>query len=275
MKIILSLTTISSRINNIHLVIQSLLNQKLPMGCTSMTIILYLSEESFLLDEGIKFIPNSLSQLLMEADNNRLTSFKIEYCPNSGPHRKYIHAFPLLDDNDFLVTLDDDTLYPDDAIQKLIAKSNVYDSIIAMRGRKIMIKNGEISNYRSWAKNSAELQYPSMLNVGTGKDGILYKLSHLHPNVLNIEHALEFACCADDLWLKMHSLLNGTPTSIVTFDLNKSFPDIDNAESNNISLFEKFNKSGGNDVTMRRLDKYLMKTFQTSWIDLCREVSVS
>ena len=58
--IIGSLTTISSRINTIHLVIESLYNQTLKLDC----IYLFISKKKYLLDEGINEIPDNLNKYI-------------------------------------------------------------------------------------------------------------------------------------------------------------------------------------------------------------------
>jgi hypothetical protein len=273
MRVFISLTTISSRIDNVHQVVSSLLRQRIPIECTSIQISLYISNEPYLLDEGISSVPASLNDLLESANNkwNSTKKFSIEFCPNTGPHRKYIHTLPLMNEEDILITVDDDTLYPEYAIQSLVEANLKHDCVTSMRGRKIAISNNEIKTYRSWKKNMNELTMPSLLNVGTGKDGIAYRISHLHPNVSNVKAALEFASCADDLWLKMHSLLYGLPTKILSRDLSQSFPDIISRNGRNDSLYSEFNRDGGNDKTMISLNQYLMSEFQTTWLDLVRE----
>ena len=76
--IIGSLTTISSRINDIHQVIESLYNQTMKID----KVYLFISKESFLLDEGINIVPNNLQKYI---DNNFLI---IEYVKNHGPYNK-------------------------------------------------------------------------------------------------------------------------------------------------------------------------------------------
>lgn len=261
LKIIISLTTISSRINRIHQVIKSLLANDVSLLKHNIIIVLYISSNPYLLDKGITNIPSDLLSLAKDHTiRSSKISFKIENVQNCGPHRKYI--FNKLNDDDLMITVDDDTIYPNNFIYNMVKAMETYDCVIATRGRKIITDNLRIAKYRSWDKKNFSNK-PHLNNVGTGKDGIAYKLNHLHPNVWNIEAALKFAPRADDLWLKAHSLLQGIPTRILTSSLEDEFTEIGDPLSK-ISLFNEFNKKGGNDKALENIDSYLTTQFQTT-----------
>lgn len=202
------------------------------------------------------------------------TNFKILECVNSGPHRKYCHTFSMLAEQDILITVDDDTLYPTNFVQRMIDAVQKYDCVVAMRGRRIALKGHKVVPYRSWQKNSHQLTTPSLLNVGTGKDGIAYKKSYLDNRVLDIKHALRYAPTADDLWLKAHALLNGVPTVILSADLNNAFPEVGvPSESERPTLFGQYNNiQHGNDLAIAAIDSYLMRYCFDSWNNLLRSV---
>ena len=112
--LIISLTTIHSRVHTIHKVINSLLSQD---SSLAFEVRLYISEEPYLLDEGIKHIPSELQKL----EENNGNKFRIIKTPNIGPYRKFL---PLMKDYydgviDFshFITVDDDTVYPQGWLQ--------------------------------------------------------------------------------------------------------------------------------------------------------------
>lgn len=99
--VIVSLTTIPSRLNIVGLVIRSILKQTY----VPHKIVLYLNETYK--DE----IPRSLASLTGDI-------FEIRYSPFTFSHRKLIHAledFPNLT----IITCDDDLIYPEEWLKSL------------------------------------------------------------------------------------------------------------------------------------------------------------
>jgi len=100
-KLLVSLTTISHRVDSLHAVLETLLSQTRPPD----ELHLFLSDHAHLLDAGIRHVPKALTLL---ANSHRL---HIHYVKNTGPYRKLL---PLLrrtwDEDVCIVTVDDDTL---------------------------------------------------------------------------------------------------------------------------------------------------------------------
>jgi hypothetical protein len=266
MKVIISLTTISSRIDSVNRVIQSLLKNELPNDLgLEVLIILYISRAPFLLDTGISKIPAALSSLCKRTALSSMNpKLLIKYVDNYGPHRKYFFSF--LEQNDIIITVDDDTIYPKDFITTMVSAINQHDCVVAMRGREITLANLALDCYNKWNKENLS-KHPSLKSVGTGKDGIAYKVNYLHKAVFDIETALTIAPKADDLWLKAHTLLEGVPTFIINKHLSDEFQEI-GSSNNKKSLFSEFNKMGGNDSALAEIDRYLMSNFQTTFYRL-------
>ncbi|WED24153.1 glycosyltransferase [Vibrio sp. JC009] len=257
------MTTISSRIDKLDKVIESLICQEID---SEFEVHLHISEESYLLDEGIKQIPQRLKSL--EADNR---NFKIKYVENIGPYRKII---PILKDInkgklfcDYVVTVDDDTIYPKNWLNELVAKIISLECVVAYRGRRLDINdNGEIKPYRSWKHSSDELLSPDIRTVGTGKDGIIYRPDYFHPNVLNMDEALEACGHADDLWLKVHTAIMGVETVLINQKLRDQFEDI--GEEDEQTLYKVFNKNGGNDRAMSNIKNYILIKYGLNLTDV-------
>lgn len=260
-KAIISLTTISSRISRIYEVINSLLSQK---SHVEVEVRLYVSREGFMLDQGIKNIPDTLSILSMQSNQ-----FKIFFVENSGPYRKII---PVLKDSylgliecDYVVTADDDTLYPDYWLQSLVNINNKFDCVVAYRGRRISTNSRGFTPYETWQHSDESLLRPSYNTLGTGKDGILYKPNYFHDDVLDLEAALKIAPNADDLWLKYYTTINGARSVLVSSTLTNSFYDLGRYDDN--TLYRKINKDGGNDKVMCSLQNYSMERYSKSYLD--------
>ena len=270
--IIVTLTTISSRIRHIHLVIESLLAQDFLSG--TFVIRLNLSKEPYLLDEGCSNLTKELRLLLKENED----LFFIDYVENTGPYRKLI---PVLNEvyrkrqadfvNTLIVTADDDTYYPCWWLQKLYDHYQKHHCVVGFRGRSMVFENQKPISYKKWTKKITK--NPSLLNVATGKDGILYSPLHLHPNVRNINAATQYAAKADDLWIKAHSLLANVPSFIIHNTLEEEFPSVTGKEPEK-SLYRSFNEQGGNDDALSSIEQYLLLSKGISLYQLCTDKKV-
>jgi hypothetical protein len=262
---IISLTSISGRLNALHRTIESLLLQNAPPHTAEVR--LYLSETPFLLDSGCS---RALTPELRDLELTYGSRFRVLFTENIGPHRKIL---PVLSETaempptqrlrTLIVTADDDTLYPRNWLASLVNAYQQCQCVVGYRGRAVRIKRqpDELLPYRSWHTRITE--NPSLCNVATGKDGILYNPLHLHPSVLNKTFAMKYASKADDLWLKVHTLLTGARTFIIKKDLHQDF-DFSAGEEPKESLWLSYNKEGGNDECIRLLDCYLSEVHRTS-----------
>jgi len=122
----ISMTSMSSRMATLGQTLRSLLDQNYANLC----IHLYLSREPYLLDKGVTELPEDIQQLQREAAGR----LKIQFCPNWGPYRKLL---PYLRANwgssKLVVTVDDDTIYPPDWLEGLVAAYHTYRCVIGYR----------------------------------------------------------------------------------------------------------------------------------------------
>ncbi|MFC6199702.1 hypothetical protein [Ponticaulis profundi] len=239
------LTSISSRIAEVHKTISTILSQDYP----SFNVYLYLSDEPFLLDKGVsKSLPESL-QRLIRADKR----FQVRFVPNWGPYRK---AIPYLMEHQqqhrVFVTADDDTIYPSHWLSGLVEQYKIHRCIICYRGHAIQTSGKSFMPYRRWMTSGIR-QNPDIYIVPTGKDGVLYDTTLLHPRIIDVNTALKVAPTADDLWFKWHSAAVGTSTFIINSDYSTGTFDGTDFEE---SLYQRFNKGGKNDDTLVSLSKY-------------------
>ena len=159
---IISLTTISSRVDRVSQTIDCITRQTLKPH----SINLYISEEPYLLDQGIQRGNEHLRRIADMGVNIYLT-------PNIGPYRK---QYPLLQQlrgsnispETLIITLDDDVLYPVNALEQLVSAARMDDAVVAHRGREMVFDGGRLKSYCEFkAPTSIKSQY----NLGTGKNG--------------------------------------------------------------------------------------------------------
>jgi len=265
-KLIISLTTISSRLQHVHRVIETLLTQDFPQD--AYEVRLHLSKEPYLLDQGCPGLTKELEHLL-KVNQGR---FYVAYVENTGPYRKII---PVLNEvygyptsnfcNTLIVTADDDTEYPPFWLRRLYDVYMMHRCVIGFRGRSMKFEGNRLIPYKKWTRNIDV--NPSLLNVPTGKDGVLYSPLSLNPEVLKIAAAQQLSPKADDLWLKTHTLLAASPSYIINPTLDQDLPSVEGTEP--LSLYRSFNERGGNDEALENLEGYLTKRFGTCFYDLC------
>lgn len=254
-KVIVTLTTISTRIANVHRVIESLLQQSYP----NFEVRLYVSCSPYLLDEGVSTLPESLKRL-------RGPRFGVHYTENTGPYRKLMPALmEFRGTNRLLVTVDDDVIYPKDFLATLVTAETVYRCPVAYRGRRITLISGQIGPYKSWKKTM--LAGCKGENLPTGKDGVLYRPSYFHDAVLDLDVAMKAAATTDDLWFKWHTALAGYPSVLLFDSLSASFA---TTGDEGVSLFDSFNKHTNNDMVVQALELYAQ---QKHGITLARMVA--
>lgn len=246
-KVHVSLTTISTRINSLHLVIESLLKQ----NYTNFHIHLFISREPYLLDEGIAELPENLK--ILEKSNENFTTY---YTANTGPYRKLLPFLEsdIWEQEDLIATADDDTIYPKNWLAQLVSAYETHQCVICYRGHYMANKDGKFLPYFQWMRHGIK-NNPSILNLPTGKDGVLYSPSLLSSAVLDIKKAMEISPTTDDLWFKWHTAAMGTKVYCINKDY-KSGTFEEASEDSGIALYDKFNRSGGNDNSLQRLIEY-------------------
>lgn len=191
--VVVSLTTFPARIEYVHLAIKSLLNQTVKPG----RIILWLAEEQF---QDMK-IPEQLNELCEYG-------LEIRYCKeNLMAHKKYYYAMREFPEY-MIVTYDDDIIYPEDSLEKLLRMHKQYpDAIICNRGREIKIKEGKVATYNYWKVSGRVPEgVPSYRVMASTGAGTLYPPHCMPEETFDIEKIRQLALTADDLWMKIMSI---------------------------------------------------------------------
>lgn len=196
--VIVSLTTFPARIDYVHLAIRSLLAQTVKPG----KIILWLAKNQFC-DVAI---PTQLQELCSYG-------LEIRFCDEDlFAHKKYYYAMQEYPDH-LIVTYDDDIIYPEDSLEKLLAMHRQHpNAIICNRGREIKMETQSVAPYKDW-KVSGKVQagiptYHVMASTGAGT---LYPPHCMPKETFDIQKIRTLALTADDLWMKIMSIQGNIP----------------------------------------------------------------
>lgn len=196
--VVVSLTTFPARIHYVHLAIKSLLNQTVK----PRKIILWLAKDQF---RDIA-LPDCLRELCTYG-------LEIRYCEEDIlAHKKYYYAMQQFQEHT-IVTYDDDIIYPEDSLEKLLAMHRQHpNAIVCNRGREIKMENDTVAPYRYWKVSgripSGVPTYSVMASTGAGT---LYPPHCMPEETFNIEKIRALALTADDLWMKVMSIHGKVP----------------------------------------------------------------
>jgi hypothetical protein len=195
-RLIASLTTFPLRINKTWIVIESILRQSHKPD----KIILWLSKEQF---PSIDFLPKKLR-------NQQKKGLEIRFCEGDiKSHKKYFYTLKEYP-NDFLLTLDDDIIYPTTLIKQLNELNNIYPKAVCCHlALEIKTNGGKILPFMEW-KPLKQFVSPSFnIFFGSG-GGTLFPPFSLHHEVLNDNVFKKHCFYADDVWLNCMCQLNDT-----------------------------------------------------------------
>lgn len=192
--VVISLTSFPARIEKVHLCINSLLRQTV----SADRIILWLAESQFPQGKGV---PQNLLELVKEG-------LEIRYCDDLRSYKKVFYTAQEHQD-DIVVTVDDDTLYPEYWLSELIRTYQRYPNCVCcFRAHKMVLKNGKVAPYSEWIGLSPDEKGPDSLLVPIGVGGVLYPPGYF--SNVEFDYAIISKLCptADDLWLKTIGLHN-------------------------------------------------------------------
>ncbi len=191
--VIVSLASIPSRLNIVHLTIRSLMNQDV----LPEKIVLWLHKDL------MHKIPKKLNALIGDM-------FTVEFTDYYSSHRKLVEPlkhFP----KKAIITCDDDMMYRKNWLSKLYeAHQKNPDKIIANQTRCITYdRSGELLPYKQWKPNESGCKNPELtLPIGAG--GTFYPPNTMDEQVFDKDLFLKLVPNADDLWFKVMGLLKNT-----------------------------------------------------------------
>jgi hypothetical protein len=195
--VVVSLTTIPSRIKKVNLTIRSILNQTKKPKKVLLWLPINLKEK----------IPNSLRKL-------EKGLFEIRFADWDSSHLKLIEsikAFP----EDNIITIDDDLMYPPEFLELLYLEHLKYPKdILANQAREIRFSDQKSPlAYIEWEHIYTQPKNPKYI-MPLGVFGVLYPPKCLDEQVFDVELFKKLAPKADDLWFKAMSLLKNTVSRV-------------------------------------------------------------
>jgi hypothetical protein len=191
--VVVSLTTIESRLKVVHITIRSILVQE----AMPKKVVLWVH----------KRFENNLPKSLRSIQGELLD---IKFTNGDYSHRKLVHSLREFPD-DIIVTIDDDVIYPTNFLKLLFESHQKYPrSIIANHTRKISFDTtGKLLPYQQWPHIKVQPENGRDLMV-IGVFGVLYPPNALDMRVHDEDLFLELAPKADDLWFTSMAILAGT-----------------------------------------------------------------
>ena len=191
--VIVSLTTIASRLDVVHYTILSILSQdKKPEK-----IVLWIYK-------GLKDkIPQQLKNLEGEV-------FEIAFSEIDCPHLKLVESMNKYPDAN-IITIDDDQIYPAHFIDYLYKCHKAHPKkIIANSPRLITYdENDNLSPYQKWPYTKKQpVDCKNLLPLGVY--GVLYPPYSLDERYFDMDLINKLSPKADDLWFKAMSMIKGT-----------------------------------------------------------------
>ena len=217
-------------------------------------IVVNVSREAYLSDEGIDDLPDWLS----------LAQVEVNWVSNTGPYRKLLPLINECADVDRVVTVDDDVLYHSGWLAALLKLDDSHpDHLVCTRARRM--KRG-LFGWKSYARwRLLKRQAIGMDLMPTGSGGVLYKRSLLDMAFLNDPQAQVLAPTTDDLWFRMASMRKGTSVLVepeagrenIFLKHNRGLEEI-NKKKKRRALIDKIRgtKSGLNDGSWKRTCRY-------------------
>jgi len=245
---IISLTSISGRSKQVEQTVKSILDQSVKPH----SVNLYVSDEPYLIDKGI---PANSDDLKRMAD----LGVNVYQVKNIGPYRKQIPLIVQLRASSAhrrtpIITIDDDVIYPPDILERLMARLEKDEAVVAHRGREISFEDKYLASYMSFPPPSDNSNH---LNIGTGKNGIAYRLGYF-PTMPEDFVGPVLAPTADDIWCKWVTAIYCLPTVILeptaAYDTSLDFKETAPLDKN--GLFHKYNAKGTNDEALASLELY-------------------
>jgi len=246
--IIGSLTTYPKRYPTVIECLKTILNQthKLDKLCLNLSIEENLNKEKDLPDNLLSFIRNNNIEIIWTDKNYR-------------SHLKLIPTL-LKYPNDTIITFDDDEIYEDYTVEKLLEKSKEYPNcVVSAFSRKLAIwpiTKKPLHYVFSLSKLNKGSTKPNFRNLLYGYSGVLYPPHCLYKDVTNYELAIEYCGYMDDFWFWFNAIRNNT--KIVPSRMYKDKHDI---RVENSSLEQAISKDGSNWKWGKENDKALKKLY--------------
>lgn len=234
-----SLTTIPTRLNKVHITIESIAAGKRK----PRRIILWIDDPSKL---------DNLPKALLRQQRRGL---EIRSSENFGPHTKY---YPYVqqrspDSATRLITADDDQIYDREWLLELERSARLYpDCVVAHRAH---VRPPNLIEYQRWGPCLTG-QQPSLHHFATGVSGVSYPSTVLDELRELGTGFIECAPRADDVWLHWVAVHIGIAT-VQCHSVPKVYRTVPNTQ--NVNLADANGWGGGNDEAIVRTQNFFAR----------------
>ena len=238
-EIIVSLTSFPERINEVWLVVQSMLLQT----CQPIKILLWLSKDQF---TSLEELPSSLLKL-------RGSIFQIRFVEGDiRSHKKFYYVAKEFSDS-LVLLIDDDIFYPCNMIEQLMKIHSQNSSAIICRYAYEMKydASARLLPYAKWLHIYSNSFNNSHLFFGSG-GGTLFRPMDLYVDLLDKELFLNLTPMADDIWLNAMAKLANLPIIVVRPHLLLPIK----SKSRALTLCKENVGNGRNDKQLERVSEY-------------------
>lgn len=269
MSLIVTLTSTSTRLTVLRHTLLSLLEQSHKPD----RIVVCLSKEPYLIDEGIDVLPDWFQLMLDQGE------VEVNWVENTGPYRKLIPVYRQATDDDWIVTCDDDVIYGVRWLASLVEAGKAYPSAIVCGRAKYPAIN-------PWKGRQSYLHWPLVVEGSTGKEllpigiaGVLYRKPLLNDGIMQSNDFRQLAPKQDDLWFNLARQLAGSNVVVAMETDTQVYPieapgalSTTNAKTKSVgwdnfirAVYERVTVKFkgyigmpvcGNDIAIRKLDEY-------------------
>ena len=199
MSLIVTLTSTSERLAVLRHTLLSLIDQSHKPD----RIVVCISKEPYLVDRGIKELPNWFNSMLEQQE------VEIKWVENTGPYRKLLPIYRQSTDQDWIVTCDDDVIYGSEWLASLVQAGKEYPNAIVCGRARRPVKN-------PWKGRQSYINWPLVAgnSIGTellpiGIAGVLYRKPLLDEGIMLSDDFKKLVPKQDDLWFNLARELTG------------------------------------------------------------------
>lgn len=219
-KVIVSLTSYPARISYVHLAIKSLMLQTYKPD----RIILWLAEEQF----PTKELPKALTDLCAYG-------LEIIWMHDIYGHKKYFYPVLNQQDNEVVITYDDDIIYSKKSIKRLMKTHRQFpDCLVCERGQTIDFS--QIDNPGRWKTHSSQgVKTPTYSMNPSPGGGCLIPKGAFHKDAVNEEKIRRLAYKNDDLWYMFMCAEQGTKM-VKTRKNHRTFTVIEGSQTEQMAM---------------------------------------
>lgn len=226
-EVIVSLTSYSRRVEQVHVTIESLMRQTVKPN----RIILWLDDSW-----NMANIPAALHLQMKRG-------LEVRFCTDYKSYKKLLPALEAYPDA-LIITADDDIVYDASMIDRLIRAHRLFPECIVTNSAFRLVSDTVYSS----GCNDSSILTPALNLMPFGGNGTLYPPGSLHPDVLDWHVITQLCPTADDIWFKAMSLLKGTLVARVRTPRRDGWNFIGNPEVQDIGLWNDNVRNNRNDA---------------------------